>query len=566
MHSGWIAIALSGAILLPQLAAAEDAPPPRSVNALKSQLTAARRASQADVSKADLQPPQGAAAADLARFYQTRAQAAEAVGRDAQGAADHRLALKYAREANLPLTNYLQALAFAEFWVLNFPAAKALAEESLKLAPPQSGWLFGPLFNLSLVHLRLGDMKQAERFVTEAERLLKEAETWRGEARRWLPSYRSGVFQARGRYFAASGRLVEAEAAFRLSLKEQEEVIRSFPGEVGHQQGIELRLYYLADTLVKQGRLVEAESELRRAIDKQIERGLRGAVYTSNFVGALADIIAEQGRFAEAEALAREAENGLVAALGTDSKSGALANARMRVARFLALRGKPKRAGEIFAQVVDARGGNATEILSSGLGSFFDPILLLALARVQQGASAETLSRGLLDQRMTALGEKAYDVAELRGFLGAVLWMQGKKDEALAAFRQAVPVLLDQGARGEDQIAKGLRFQAILEAYLALLYELKASPSLKGTDIAAETFQLAEAARGRSVQRAVAASAARVAAGDPALAELVRREQDLERRVTGLHGSLMEPALLPTDQQVPGAQAALRADIAKLTA
>jgi CHAT domain-containing protein len=57
-------------------------------------------------------------------------------------------------------------------------------------------------------------------------------------------------------------------------------------------------------------------------------------------------------------------------------------------------------------------------------------------------------------------------------------------------------------------------------------------------EIGEETFALADAVRGHSVQQALAASSARAAAKDPALAELVRKEQDLSKQVNAQLGML----------------------------
>jgi CHAT domain-containing protein len=57
-------------------------------------------------------------------------------------------------------------------------------------------------------------------------------------------------------------------------------------------------------------------------------------------------------------------------------------------------------------------------------------------------------------------------------------------------------------------------------------------------EIGEETFALADAIRGQSVQQALAASSARAAAKDPALAELVRKEQDLSKQVNAQLGML----------------------------
>ena len=57
-------------------------------------------------------------------------------------------------------------------------------------------------------------------------------------------------------------------------------------------------------------------------------------------------------------------------------------------------------------------------------------------------------------------------------------------------------------------------------------------------DVAVETFALADSVRGHSVQQAFTASSARMIAKDPALAELVRSEQDLGKQVGAQLGAL----------------------------
>ncbi len=100
----------------------------------------------------------------------------------------------------------------------------------------------------------------------------------------------------------------------------------------------------------------------------------------------------------------------------------------------------------------------------------------------------------------------------------------------------------------------------ILAAYIRLLADLR-SKAPGGREPVAEAFRLAEAARGRSVQRAVDASAARMAAATPALAALARSEQDARRQASALAKLLTDVLARPTDRQNPAAIAALRARI-----
>ena len=84
--------------------------------------------------------------------------------------------------------------------------------------------------------------------------------------------------------------------------------------------------------------------------------------------------------------------------------------------------------------------------------------------------------------------------------------------------------------------------------------------------VALETFRLAEAIRGRSVQRALAASTARMLARDPALAELARKEQDLEKQVAAQLGVLNNLLALPPEARDDKIVGALSAEIAALRA
>jgi CHAT domain-containing protein len=104
------------------------------------------------------------------------------------------------------------------------------------------------------------------------------------------------------------------------------------------------------------------------------------------------------------------------------------------------------------------------------------------------------------------------------------------------------------------------QLQDIVEAYITLLANTK---SAKG-DIAADTFSLADSIRGRSVQQALAASGARASINDPALAELVRKEQDLGKQVTAQLGLLNNLLALPSAERDEKRVKAINASIEKL--
>ncbi len=93
--------------------------------------------------------------------------------------------------------------------------------------------------------------------------------------------------------------------------------------------------------------------------------------------------------------------------------------------------------------------------------------------------------------------------------------------------------------------AKQARLQRIVEAYFNALVDQAKDPN----DVAEETFALSDAIRGHSVGHSLADASARLAAKDPALAELVRGEQDLSKQIEASLGAVNNLLSLPPDGQ-----------------
>jgi CHAT domain-containing protein len=109
-------------------------------------------------------------------------------------------------------------------------------------------------------------------------------------------------------------------------------------------------------------------------------------------------------------------------------------------------------------------------------------------------------------------------------------------------------------------VARKERLQNVIEPYMQLVAKAPAEP---GRDIAAETFILADAVRGRSVQQALASSSARMVAKDAALAELVRKEQDLSKQINAQLGALNNVLALPSSERDEAGVRAINAAIDK---
>ena len=146
----------------------------------------------------------------------------------------------------------------------------------------------------------------------------------------------------------------------------------------------------------------------------------------------------------------------------------------------------------------------------------------------------------------------------------------GQPDRALTEFRAAVPILLTRSREAQDEgdtaIARGQLRQQILESYMGVLAEVRASAGSAEAreEAAAEAFRLGEVARGQAVERALSASAARAAAKDPALADLVRREQDAQQQVAALFGLLANMLAAPPDAETAARARELRTRIDQL--
>jgi CHAT domain-containing protein len=171
-------------------------------------------------------------------------------------------------------------------------------------------------------------------------------------------------------------------------------------------------------------------------------------------------------------------------------------------------------------------------------------------------------------KQVSRVGENHFDAASARGTLAIGLMRAGRDQDAIREFRTAIPILMASSRENADDddstsvAARNQRLQGIVEAYLNMLAREKNASG----DVGAETFSLADAIRGRSVQQALAASSARAAAKDPALADLVRKEQDLGKQVNAQLGTLNNVLSLPSGERDDKGVQAINASINALRA
>jgi CHAT domain-containing protein len=193
-----------------------------------------------------------------------------------------------------------------------------------------------------------------------------------------------------------------------------------------------------------------------------------------------------------------------------------------------------------------------------------------------RAAQAEALLAEALVRDEASFGADHLATGFTRGLLGLALASDPRDPVRLARARaeldRAVASLMAPSGLDESYSDAGLRRlyrRLILERYLEL-----ATEGAPDRATIARTFQVADFLRGSRVQRALADAAARNATTDPALAELVRRDQDAANELGSLVGALSQRGPARSDDsavstararigELERVRAGLRAEIAR---
>ena len=546
-------------------------PPPRTISDIAAILDQQKPDPDkvaAAVAKADAEPAPGLQGVALAAFLHDRGVAAAELGRLQQRLADLRQANELARSANAPRQiqqRYLAQLAQAEAASGNLAAAIKMTEMRVEEAtnPVQR---LGAISGLVTWSLNRGDLVRAAAELKKMEDNLSEIRLLQRLPQQALSEAQTNMLRARGLVAMESGRYPEAETLLRAAIAENARMIaseRSNAGPGGPPPGAlaERAQFYqqnLASAIMRQGRYVEAEVEIRRVLLARLQRQGRYAVETLQTVQLLAENLMEQGRIAEAERLARVTFESFET-MKLDPSFGGYARAMGLVARAQMLHGDAPAALRTFADL-RARTANNRQMRARA----FDTNPTWGMASLASGDAAEAarVFANIAERRLASLGERNWDTAMARALLGAAKNATGDVAGALVEFDAAAPILL-QSSRQSDDEEQG---SAGRDAQLRMAFEgmMAALAASNRPGAAEEAFRIADAIRGQGVQRALAQSSARAAASDPALTEFVRQEQDTQKQVGALQGLLTN--ILSAPERDDAAVRALRVQIDSLRA
>ncbi len=527
--------------------------------------------------KADANPPSGGARVDLARFHYDRGTARAQLGRLNDATADADKALEVGTgAADALLMGRLEQFAGLQYSAAGDPK-QALAIFSRQMrdmnAPGSKGYLFGAYRQVSMILLQMGDIAQADTYLRRNLALIQEARTsglpgWRTSYATRGQSWEADVEVNRAGLFEARGQYREAEASYRLAEQRRIASIKGImnspnpPPESQMRQAADQMILGQARMKARQGRLAEAEADARRALLARLKDQGKYNPATPRYVMGLADILVEQGRYAEAEKLVRVAlEINQTVGVADDSQS--TAQMLSNLGGILNLQRKPKQAAAVYAELEtsiakwDAQRRQHFELSGSRIYSLYNT------GRIEAGIAA---AQALLKREIARVGERHFQAATARGTLAVGYMRAGNDADAAREFKAALPILMAAARENADDddttnvAARSDRLKNIVEAYIALLAR---SQKDLGGDVAVESFRLADSIRGHSVQQALAASSARMVAKDPALAALVRQEQDLTKQVNAQLGMLNNVLALPSSERDEKAVKAINATIDK---
>jgi CHAT domain-containing protein len=531
---------------------------------------------------ADAEPTGKESRADLAQFYLERGNARAELGRLADAIADGTKAVEAGKGAVNP--NLMGRLV--QFLVQQYSAAgdpKRALELSQRLLTTASnkgakGYALGANFQIAQIMLQMGDVRQAEAYIRRNDAFINEARTSGMPAMRqsyaiYGQNWESAIESGNALIFEARGQFAEAEKAFRLSEQRKRAGMKAMLNDAENPPS-ESSLLLAADysTLgqarmkARQGRLAEAEVDARRALLARLKDTGKYHAATPRFVMGLADIMVEQGRYADAEKLVRVAID-INRTIGVTPEAYSSVQLLSQLGSILNFQRKYEDAIAVYAEIDkaianwDPQRRQAFEINGSRVTSLY------ASGQTEAGIA---VAQQLVKRAAGRSGDQHFDTASARGFLAYGLMLAGRDDEALREFKAAIPVMMASSRENADDddttvvAARSQRLQSTVEAYFRLL--AKDRDNGGAGDVGAETFGLADAIRGHSVQQALAASSARSTVKDPALAALVRKEQDLTKQVNAQLGTLNNVLSLPSGQRDEKGVLAINASINELRA
>ena len=263
-----------------------------------------------------------------------------------------------------------------------------------------------------------------------------------------------------------------------------------------------------------------------------------------------------QREFALSEALLRKSDS-VLASLAWDSTNRLRTNRRRDIA--MALVGQKKWVDALAEmERLDALPGEDQRLKRQVQFAFARGVVYLGNQRFLDAAN---LMAQVAQQSTMQFGANHFLTAQASGLQGAALWRSGSAENKAAALPLLKSAVRDYMAPANADYLENIGIRKELREVIFAAY-LEAIARTPGED-AVQAIGAADWVRGGVVQEALGDAAARAAASTPALADVVRREQDAKNEVAGLRRYLSGEAGGAVSP-LPGIAAQMRERIAVL--
>lgn len=444
----------------------------------------------------------------------------------------------------------------------HYARALDMAERS---AGPDSIQVAETLNNLTKIYEDQGRFSEAETALVRARAI---NETVRG------PDHPEVAYNINNlaHLYERLGRYAEADRAYQRAIAMWEKALGP------KHPDLATALNNLAVVYVGEERFDEAEALYRRALSIREEAFGRQSTEAATVLNNLAQLYELQARFVDVEDYSRRALAIVEKTLGPDNPDTAKVVRKLGVA--LEGQGRFEEADRQFKRALDAF------VKTFGPDHRFIATVLASQARLferqRRYREADGALRRALAINETTRGANHPEVARNLNQLAKVAAAQGEARDALAYSRRATAAVLAHaaadGARPRSGEAGGLVEQrsSYFVAHVGHASAAAQAAIEPNAALAEEAFEMAQWANQSAAATAVQQMGARAAAGDDALAKLVRENQDLtafwRARDRALSEALSKPTtpdntaviaairkqLAETDQRLADAQARLR--------
>ena len=491
-------------------------PPPRSVDDILSFLQLPdeidpKVAEQKEILK-NMLPLETSSHVRLAGFYHARGERADQLALSKQALEDRRLALYFDERTLIRNPLYLNRLGLSELYFGNFQRGIQFLEQS-----KGKGEWASDYSNLVRAYLFTGDLEKAENIKKEGVYYCNGLSgPWPKIHAAWMTAM---VLESEGKY-------TDAEKHFRSA-----QDIASYRSHNYPTAPIIFKSF-LAQNLMKQRRLIEAEFEMRKALDVTIGLFGKKAGITGTMISDLGEVIHNQGRLQEAEKLLKAGIQIMKASSDIPKDCFVMAQSYTRLGHVLADQKKYYQA-MIQYNFVKSQLANNQYLLNEGFALERNPNYILSLIKTNRVDEAMGHSDIAFDINFRQYGQYHYLTTEILALRAIAFAKLNRLPQA--GIDLYVASLRLQGANLAEQYEYSVRqrFKIIVEFQIDLFSEIHGSPLENQLSIKAltEAFKLADASRNHLVQSALTASNIRMTAENPELSYLIRKEQDIQHQI-----------------------------------